>query len=145
MRRFLSLFILLASGLPALSLPVLAADPPAACAPPPHAARQTWEGHFTGANLSHDGHLTLEEAKGGYGAIAKHFDDIDVEHKGYVTENDIRAWRVMQKAAHRLGKPPEDKLRPRSAVQITYPGRQTVAVARTQTMATSTVAPGPEK
>jgi hypothetical protein len=62
-------------------------------------ARATWEQHFTQADLAHDGHLTLEEAKGGFPLVAKHFDDIDVDHEGYVTTNDIRAWRVMRKAA----------------------------------------------
>ncbi len=80
-----------------------------------------WEQHFNQANTAHDGHLTAEEAKAGYPLVAKHFDDIDVEHKGYVTANDIRAWQIMRKAARRLSRPPEDKLRPRSAVQHDYP------------------------
>jgi hypothetical protein len=74
-----------------------------------HPTRQTWEQHFAQANTAHDGHLTLEEAKGGFGLVAKHFDDIDVDHKGYVTENDIRAWRAMRKAAHRLTQPPAER------------------------------------
>jgi hypothetical protein len=124
MRRFLGLLLL-----PILSLPAWAADPPTANASRAHAPRQTWQHHFAEANAAHDGHLTLEEAKGGYGLVAKHFDDIDADHKGYVTENDVRAWRVMRKATHRLAKPPEDKLRPRSAVQRIYPGGQTIAVS----------------
>jgi hypothetical protein len=61
--------------------------------------------------------------------VAKHFEDIDVEHKGYVTENDIRAWEVMRKAGRRLMKAPEDKLRPRSAVQRTFPDFPTMMIA----------------
>jgi hypothetical protein len=109
MRRILSLLIL-----PLLIGSALAEEPAKTdCRP----ARLTWEQRFTQANVAHDGHLTLEEAKGGYPLIAKHFDDIDVDHKGYVTTNDIRAWRVMRKAAHRLTHPPEDKLKPRPAYQ----------------------------
>src|SRR3978361_1348058 len=103
MRRFLSLLLL---SLSVLSAPAWAADAPKPDAAPAHAARKTWQQHFAGANLVHDGHLTLEEAQGGYPDVAKHFQDIDADHKGYVTENDIRAWQVMRKAAHRLMKQP---------------------------------------
>lgn len=124
-----------------LSLPARAADAPAPDAAPVHHARQTSEHHFTDANLAHDGHLTLAEAKGGYGLIAKHFEDIDVDHRGYVTENDIKAWRIMRRAAHRLAKPPEDKLRPRSAVQRIYPDLRTITAPGRRTMTASTEPP----
>lgn len=158
MRRFLSLMCLPALCLAGLSLPARAADPakpdaPGAAIPdaqaakpdappaqptkpdatPAHHARQTWEQHFSTANQAHDGHLTAAEAKEGYPEIAKHFDDIDADHKGYVTVGDIRAWRVMRKAARRLAKPPEDKLRPRSAVQHVFPDFNNAPAARTQT------------
>ena len=139
MRRFLSFLLLpvlslAVFSLPVLSLPVLSspawgADPPKPGAAPAHPARKNWEQHFTQANVGHDGHLTLEEAKGGYPAVAKHFEDIDADHKGYVTENDIRAWRVMRKAAHRLTKPPEEKPHPRSAVQRVDPDFRTITVS----------------
>jgi hypothetical protein len=112
MRRLLGLLIL-----PVLALPALAENPPESGASASHAARQTWQQHFAQANAAHDGHLTSEQAKGGFAAVAKHFDDIDVDHKGYVTENDVRAWRLMRKAAHRLTKPQEDKLPPHAAFQ----------------------------
>ena len=75
------------------------ADEPPATAR--HATRLTWEQHFTQANLAHDGHLTLEEAKGRYPMVAKHFDDIDTDQKGYVTIDDLRAWRITRRSAHR--------------------------------------------
>jgi ligand-binding sensor domain-containing protein len=112
MRRLLGLLIL-----PVLALPALAENPPESEASASHPARQTWQQHFARANAAHDGHLTSEQAKGGFAAVAKHFDDIDVDHKGYVTENDVRAWRLMRKAAHRLTKPQEDKLPPHAAFQ----------------------------
>lgn len=143
MRRLPSLLLLPVLSWPVAPLPAWAADQPKACTAPAHPVRQTWQQHFSGANLAHDGHLTQEEAKAGYPDAAKHFDDIDVDHKGYVTENDIRAWRVMRKAAQRLGKPPEDKLRPRSAVQRTYPEFRTITVAGRQTSATSIAGTNP--
>ncbi len=118
MRSLLCLLIL-----PALLSPVWAEAAPKADAPAPHHARQTWEQRFSQANQAHDGHLTPEEAKSGFPLVARHFDDIDVDHKGYVTQNDVRAWRIMRKAAHQLAQPPEDKLKPRPAYQRQYPGQ----------------------
>ena len=115
MRLFLGLMVLLALSLPAF------ADEPAKADTSPHHARVTSEQRFNQANSTHDGHLTFAEAKAGYPLVAKHFDDIDVDHRGYVTADDIRAWQIMRKAARRLAKPPEDKLRPRSAVQHVAP------------------------
>ncbi len=119
MRRILPLLIL-----PLLIGPALAEEPAATNS---HPARMTWEQHFTQADLAHDGHLTLEEAKGGFPLVAKHFDDIDVDHKGYVTTNDIRAWRVMRKAARRLAHPPEDKLKPQHVYQRRPPDQRPVS------------------
>jgi hypothetical protein len=146
MRRFPSFLLLPALSLPALSSPVWtspawAADPPKPAVVAAHAARRTWQQHFTQANLAHDGHLTLEEARGGYADVAKHFEDIDADHKGYVTENDIRAWRVMRKAAHRLAKPPEETLRPRTAVQRVDPDFRTITVSGKQSISAVTGPP----
>jgi hypothetical protein len=123
MRHILSLLIL-----PLMIGPALAEEPAKAEA---HHARPTWEQHFAQADLAHDGHLTLEEAKGGFALVAKHFADIDVDHKGYVTVNDIRAWRAMRKAARRLTHPPEDKLKPQPAYQRQYPDQHPVPIQRT--------------
>jgi hypothetical protein len=100
MRRILGLLLFAA-----IALPAWADEAPNAETPPAHHARETWQRHFTRANAAHDGHLTRQEAEGGYSAVARHFDDVDVDSKGYVTESDIRTWRVMRKAAHRLTKP----------------------------------------
>jgi hypothetical protein len=143
MCRFLSLLLLPVLSLPVWIVPAWAADEPTACVAPAHAhpsahaERQTWQQHFTGANVAHDGHLTPEEAKAGYPDLAKHFEDIDVDHKGYVTETDVRDWRLMRRTAHRLSKPSEDRLIPRSAVHHVYPDFKTVPVARRQTVAAS--------
>ena len=107
---------LLTYSIPLLTL--LAASPAAyADDPAPRHTRMTWEERFTQANASHDGHLTLEEAKSGYKAIARHFQEIDTEGKGYITVNDVRAWHALQKAARQKAVM-EDPLRPRPAYHL---------------------------
>ena len=50
---------------------------------------------FYSANTSHDGHLTLAQAKAAnFHPIVEHFADIDVKKHGYVTFYDIEAWRL---------------------------------------------------
>lgn len=46
---------------------------------------------FKAADKNADGQLTLEEAKAGMPRVAKDFDKIDVEKKGYVTLEQIIA------------------------------------------------------
>ena len=64
-------------------------------------AGPTMEQRFTSANTAHDGHLTLDQAKAGYPTIARHFDAIDRDKKGYVTRDDIRAYYKTQRTLHR--------------------------------------------
>jgi hypothetical protein len=132
MRRLFSLVLV-----PALSLFVLALPPPAAAEDAPAASaaqaatadqaapkrhgRPKWEEHFDQANKAHDGHLTLEEAKAGYPTIAKHFQSIDVDGKGFVTLDNVRAWHALRRATSHLRQTPDDELRPRRAFQRTYP------------------------
>jgi|KBSSwiS6_1023812.scaffolds.fasta_scaffold187795_1 Ca2+-binding EF-hand superfamily protein len=60
----------------------------------------TMEQRFEKANVTHDGHLTLEQARTGYKSVAKHFTAIDKDKKGYVTEDDIHAYYKSQRALH---------------------------------------------
>ena len=60
----------------------------------------TMEQRFEKANVTHDGHLTLDQAKTGYKSVAKHFSAIDKDKKGYVTEDDIHAYYKAQRALH---------------------------------------------
>jgi hypothetical protein len=101
------------------------ASPAPLAVQPPKASpkRLTWQQHFAQANLAQDGHLTLGEATAGFPLIAKHFDDIDADHKAYVTENDIRSWRALRSATRRLAHPPADKLKPVNAFQLRPPVR----------------------
>lgn len=56
---------------------------------------------FYAANTSHDGHLTLAQAKAAdFKPVADHFAEIDVAHHGYVTFYDIEAWRMDDMAKH---------------------------------------------
>jgi hypothetical protein len=88
------LFALLA--LPLLALPAQAQT---TTSKPAH-ARLTMELRFDQANVTHDGHLTEEQAKAGYKTIARHFAAIDQDKKGYITEDDIRAYNKTQRALH---------------------------------------------
>jgi hypothetical protein len=92
MRLLHALLLLSLSGVPAFAQSVA---PPAAA---PHARRSAAE-HFADANTTHDGHLTLEQATSGYKSVAKSFNQIDVAHHGYITMDDIKAWRAAKKAA----------------------------------------------
>src|SRR3954447_10515731 len=58
------------------------------------------EQRFGQANITNDGHLTLAQAKTGYRAVARHFAAMDQDKKGYVTQDDIRAYYKMQRALH---------------------------------------------
>ena len=136
MRPFLGLLLLSTLSLPAFAEGLSKADTPSQ-----HHARVTWEQHFAQANLAHDGHLTLEEAKGGYADVARHFEDIDADHKGYVTRKDIQAWRVRRRAAHRVAKPAEDKPRPGLAVQRVEPDFRAIKVSGKATVPASTGSP----
>lgn len=56
---------------------------------------------FYAANTSHDGHLTLAQAKAAnFTPVADHFSSIDVKKRGYVTFYDIQAWQLDSFAQH---------------------------------------------
>jgi Ca2+-binding EF-hand superfamily protein len=60
----------------------------------------TMDQRFQQANVTHDGHLTEEQAQTGYKSIARHFAAIDKDKKGYITEDDIRAYNKTQHTLH---------------------------------------------
>lgn len=56
---------------------------------------------FYAANTSHDGHLTLAQAKAAnFKLVTDNFNKIDVAKRGYVTFYDIQAWKLDQFARH---------------------------------------------
>lgn len=54
------------------------------------------EKRFKEADKNADGKLTLEEAEEGMPRVAKNFDKIDVQHKGYVTLDAIKTAAAAQ-------------------------------------------------
>ena len=63
-------------------------------------SHKTLHQRFVDANTTHDGHLTLEQAKTGMKSIAKNWDAIDTDHKGYVTEDEIHAYYKARRHHH---------------------------------------------
>jgi hypothetical protein len=62
---------------------------------------------FAAANTTHDGRLTLAQAQaGGLKPVARHFQEIDRDQKGYVTMQDIKEWHRARKAAKAQQAPP---------------------------------------
>ena len=75
-------------------------------APGPGAPHMNLRQRFEAANTTHDGRLTRDQAAGGgMPGIARHFDQIDADRKGYVTLQDLRAWAQARRAA-RAGQAP---------------------------------------
>ncbi|MCQ8277333.1 hypothetical protein NFI95_02565 [Acetobacteraceae bacterium KSS8] len=51
------------------------------------------EAHFAAANITHDGHLTRDQAlQSDWSRVARHFDEIDTDHKGWITVEQIHAY-----------------------------------------------------
>ncbi|GAC1337813.1 MAG: hypothetical protein NVSMB18_03260 [Acetobacteraceae bacterium] len=68
----------------------------------PHQARQTFAQRFEAANTTHDGHLTLAQAQAGHmPSVVRDFATIDKDKHGYVTMEDVKAYRAARRAAHR--------------------------------------------
>lgn len=88
--------------LPLFCAPALAQA--AAPASAEHHGRKSAADHFSDANTTHDGHLTLDQATAGYKTIAKSFAQIDTGHHGYVTMDDIKTWKAAKKAARQAAK-----------------------------------------
>jgi len=110
----LAVLALLAAPAYAQTTPPTAASAPApaspaaassAAAPAPH-HHLTMDERFTKANTSHDGHLTLEQAKAGYPTLARHFTDIDAAKNGYVTEDNIHAWQKAEREKRHAAQQP---------------------------------------
>ena len=76
-----------------------AVPPPAAAAAAPGAPHMNWRQRFEAANTTHDGKLTREQAEaGGMRGIARRFDAVDTDKKGYITLQDLRAYAQARRA-----------------------------------------------
>ena len=51
---------------------------------------------FAVANVTHDGHLTRQQAADGMPLVAQNFDAIDFDQKGYITLPEVRAFIARQ-------------------------------------------------
>ncbi|MEJ0015175.1 MAG: hypothetical protein WDN25_01170 [Acetobacteraceae bacterium] len=116
MRRLLPLLAALLLALPAAAPATLAqtmatqpggaatGSPQAGGAQKPGTASKgtpmSMERRFEQANVTNDGHLTLEQAKTKYKAVARHFAAIDKDNKGYVTLDDIRGYDSKRRTLH---------------------------------------------
>jgi len=101
--RLLSSFtaLLLISGA-ALAQPAPDQAQPQAAQPqmasPPH---MNMKARFEAANTSNDGKLTLDQARAAHlSMVVHHFDQIDAEHKGYVTLQDMHTWHQARHQTH---------------------------------------------
>ena len=120
--RFLPAF----AGFLLLSTAAVAQPAPDASAPPPDAGQQAAPAprpphmglrqRFNAANTTHDGRLTRDQAQAaGMHGIAVHFDQIDTDKKGYITLQDLKAFRQARqqaKAAQQQqapAQPPQDQ------------------------------------
>jgi hypothetical protein len=81
------------------------APPPMPLAPPAPASATdaparhiTVRERFAMANTTHDGKLTPDQAKAGFPAMARLFDVIDRDHKGFITMDDIKAYYDARRA-----------------------------------------------
>jgi hypothetical protein len=88
---------------PAMTAPGTAGPDASAPAGPggPHQGgmMKTLQAKFAAANTTHDGHLTLAQAEtAGFKPVVANFSAIDTARRGYVTLNDIEAWRMEQMA-----------------------------------------------
>ncbi len=73
---------------------------------PPPGGRMKFGDRFRAANTTNDGRLTQDQARaGGLKGIARHFDQIDTDHKGYVTLQDIVTWRRSLRQMHHAQNP----------------------------------------
>jgi hypothetical protein len=73
-----------------------------------------WERKFDAVDGQHSGHLTNDELYKINSELGKHFAEIDYNGKGYVTKNDIRAWRAERARQEYMDLEP-DPLSPRAA------------------------------
>jgi hypothetical protein len=97
------------------STPSPAATAPAARTPAPahRTTRRTLAQRFEAANTTHDGKLTLEQARAGrLVAVTRDFAEIDKEKRGYVTLDQIKAHQTEQRAAHRAARAQKSAAKP---------------------------------
>lgn len=100
-------------AIPAAAQTTPPASPPAVTAPAGHSGSTHHKRHYLSlaqrfqmANTSHDGHLTQDQAHSAsvMHTVSENFAAIDKDHKGFVTEDDIRAWYKSRRESRHLAK-----------------------------------------
>ncbi len=92
-----------AASAPSTSRPTAVRPAPAQPMAPRH--RRTQQERFDDANTTHDGKLTLEQARAGrMNAVVRDFAEIDTARRGYVTFDEIKAHRRAVRAAKRAAR-----------------------------------------
>jgi len=75
---------------------------------PAHAKRTyiSMDKRFQTANTTHDGHLTADQARSSdlMHMVSANFEAIDKDHKGFVTEDDIKGWYRARREARKHAK-----------------------------------------
>jgi hypothetical protein len=78
--------------------PATTASPATAPKPAPKVVRPPFTDRFDTANASHDGKLTLDQArKGKMRGVVKYYSAIDTDKKGYITKADVDTFRKTDK------------------------------------------------
>ncbi|WP_206952476.1 EF-hand domain-containing protein [Trinickia acidisoli] len=80
------------AGATAQTITPATAMPPASGAARLERGLQTLRDRFASANTTHDGKLTRQQAAAGMPMVARHFDEIDTQHAGFLTLAQIEAY-----------------------------------------------------
>jgi hypothetical protein len=121
------------------AIPAAAQSPPPVPSAPERPLARGLVARFNDANATHDGRLTLAQARASHLAwVARHFAEVDAGGKGYVTLADLQAYRDSHRgtaAAATPQPPPARAARPRfvdrfAAANVTGDGHLTLAQAR---------------
>jgi hypothetical protein len=97
---------------------------------------------FNAANTTHDGRLTLQQAQAANMPwVSRHFAEIDTQQKGYITVQDVRAYRQQMRAAglgaspsQHAGQPAHRFLDRFNAANTAHDGRLTLQQAQAANM-----------
>ncbi len=85
--------------------PTAPTSPATPATTPARHARRNMDERFTAANTTHDGKLTLDQAKAGHlRAVVRDFAMIDKSKRGYVTLDEIKAHQSEQRAARKAAR-----------------------------------------
>ncbi|RDU97257.1 EF-hand domain-containing protein [Trinickia dinghuensis] len=100
MKRMLITVAIFAFSTGAMAQVVIPATPSASSAARLERGLQTLHERFARANITHDGKLTRQQASAGMPMVARHFNEIDTRHAGFVTLAQIEAYFGKRAMSH---------------------------------------------